>query len=143
MKGPHGGAGRGQGRHKVLKDLRARLSVGAEFDRLWKETQKAEALQKHMDIRKNADTEQEIDDLQRAYREATSAERREEIRDRLDKIGRRLTLHLKRPRDQTKQVTEKVIEWCKQKYGIEITARRVAECVREYRRFLRDSKSPT
>jgi hypothetical protein len=147
MKGPHGGADRGQGRHKVLKKLRMRLDVAAEFERLWKEAKDAEAFQKHMDIRKNADTEQEIDDLQQAYRATTFPFCAFWISQRLDEIGRRLSLPLKRPKDkdQTEQITAKVIEWCKQKYGIEISARRVDECRKEYHRLLRhrDNEWPT
>jgi len=143
MKGQHGGAGRGQGRHKVLDFFGDRINVGAEFDRRWREAQEVEARQKHEDIRKNVDVEQEIDDLQKARRKTTFPFCAFHISNRLDNIGRRLSLPLKRPKGETERITEEVIEWFKKKHGAVITANQVDECVIEYRRFLRDSKSPT
>src|SRR5262245_40413935 len=155
MKDRRGGAGRGQGRREVLRWL-DRIAVGAGFERLWERAQRIEAQKKYLANSENVRIEQEIDELQQAYRDAEvrlkyreseREQRQKRTGDRLDESGRRLSLHLKRPKDQRARVTAVVVRWARLKYAKgnakkakRITARRVEACIIEYRNFVRYSR---
>jgi hypothetical protein len=154
MKSGHGGRRAGAGRKPVL-GLVDRISVGAEFERRWLEVQEAEAEAKYDMVARNADAQHEIEKHQERLRDARvhltqpqqkniAKKRWKEVDASLDKIGRSRSMPLKRPKGQRAAVINNVVDWWNERFpGSEITPRYVAECIVEYREFLRDSKSPT
>jgi hypothetical protein len=130
----------------VLSGIRE-IAVGAEYDRLWRQLQETEAWARHNAVAENRKAELEIKELQRKFRaiskrlphkhqEAVRTKRQREIATRLDAIGRRDSTRLKRPVNARATVTAQVIAWCKKKYEIEITPRRVADCRAKHRRLI-------
>ena len=146
MKSGHGGPRAGSGRKRVLSRLQC-LDVGETYDRLWQEAKLIEAHAKHLSNKKRAAEEADIEAAVAANlnppkhlsRHPPALKQRRHIRGKeLDKIGRRLSLQLKRPKGRREDVIAVTIDWCKKKYGIDITPRRVAACRTEHRRLLRD-----
>jgi hypothetical protein len=84
MKDQRGGAGRSQGRHKVLKPWQ-QMDVAAEFERLWQEEAKTKAWKKYRAASDNGRVEEEVEKLQQAY-----SEQRERYVDRLREIKQQL-----------------------------------------------------
>jgi hypothetical protein len=158
-KGQHGGPRPGSGRKPVLT-FAQEIAVSAEYERLWGEAGEIAAYAKYYGTKK-AEADKKIEVLQRQnltllhkklprhlrwHRSAVQQKigRIKQELDRagaeIDKIGRRLSLPLKRPKGLRAHVTAQTIARCKKKYGIEITARRVADCRAKYRRFLKQSR---
>ena len=106
-------------------------------------------MERHHAVAEHRKAELEMEELQEKFRElprrplrhkqqeAMREKRQKEIRTKLDDIGRRDSVKLKRPKNARATVTAQVIAWCKEKYGIEITPRRVADCRAKHRRLLK------
>jgi hypothetical protein len=155
MKGRHGGPGRGQGRKPGGKLGRLeRIVIGAEFDRRWREVQEAEAWDKHYTVARNEDAWQDIERQQEKLRDGRkhltqprhkniAKKRWKEVETALDKIGRRDSVLLKRPKGQRATVTAKVVNWWNEQFPRKtITARYVKTCHDEYLKFPRDKAEP-
>ena len=142
----HGGKRAWPGPAPVLSGIRE-IAVGAEYDRLLRQLQEAKAWEKHYAVAKHLDAELEIAKLQEKFRglakllphrhqETIRKKLQKEIRKKIDAIGRRDSVQLKRPKNARAIVTAQVIAWCKKKYGVEIKPRRVADCRAKHRRLL-------
>ena len=134
MKGRHGGPRAGSGRKRVLSRVQC-LDVGETYDRLWQQAKLIEAHAKHLSNDNRAAKEKDIEAMVAANlnppkhlsRHPQALKQSRHITGKkLDKIGRRLSLQLKRPKGRREDVIAVTIDWCKKKYGIDITARRVA-----------------
>src|SRR4029077_2186664 len=68
MKGGHGGAGRGQGRHKVL-EFWDRMDVAGHHEWLWEKEQENEAQAKYLAKPDNYRVEEEVKKLQQRARD--------------------------------------------------------------------------
>jgi hypothetical protein len=124
------------------------MVVAAGFERLWERAQGIEARRKYLADCENEQLERKIDELQRASRDALTRLRGKErerrlkrVNERLDEIGRRLSLPLKRPKGQQARVRAVVVRWARLKYPDRaITGRRLDDWVIEHRNLVRDSR---
>jgi DUF438 domain-containing protein len=133
----HGGKRPGAGRQPVLTHLQ-RQQVGAECENRWdaeaKETTRNKILQKVGAYHKRLE-EMNI----RSGRTAT--ETVEEVSDDIDAALVSRTVSVKRPRGKKAKFIEEGRNFCRDRYGIDITARTAKACWDEYRQWLAKRRS--
>jgi hypothetical protein len=150
-KDPRGGAGRKQGRKKVLA-FDQMILVGAACEELWHQLMKRKALaeyrnQPHVkDIRQKQARTDLIPRPLRGRRDSRASIR--EVSEDIDEIlyARRAAGHatpsfkrvwsipLKRPKGKRELIRREVIRWYRRTHGTVISPRRIQACWEEYRR---------
>ena len=144
----HGGTRAGAGRKRALS-WRQLISVGAECERLWREAAEEGAFaQYEQDPRvKEIRIEQGRSELipQRLRRTRSGKESMRDIEDDIETIlgdrRRAVSIPVKRPWGARSRIIERARAWCRDRYGLNVTARRVEAGWDAYRDFLR--KLPT
>jgi hypothetical protein len=135
MKGRHGGRRVGAGRQPALLFIQ-RMRIGAKYQELWdgyREPRKAG--------KKKSEPERQIKKIQQEIKNPPAnlkfhKDYRAVRSYKLDTIGRvRSAPTLKRPYGMSKIVTARVIDWYRQQCGVVVTPRRIAACLREFRKF--------
>ena len=134
-KDPCGGAGRKQGRKKVLA-YEEMILVGATCEERWRQLMERKALAEY----RNQAHVKDINDIRKDIRETgVSQEVTEDINGILDNARRtRLSrIPLKRPKGKRELVKRDVIRWYRRTRGVVLSPRRVQASWEEYRRSFR------
>jgi hypothetical protein len=130
-----GGAGRGQGRKRTLDSFEA-FEVGERCEYLWHKAAEDQALAQHDKLwtSRMVKDEQDRTDLIRPRRPGALRDVSESI-DAITAGKRLVSLELKRPHGAKAKVLADAVTWCEAQFGRIITASKVDECWKAYRRF--------
>src|SRR5262245_21729671 len=139
-----GGPGRGQGRKRFLTRTQE-IRLGVEFVNRWTKLAESNEMEKYGRTKTARRVKAQQAKMQIQVKERKTArgqQRADEVNEKIDEATKRWRrarrLPVKRPRGYRAKIIQECIDWCRDKFGIEVTPRRIKDCIPAGRKFLKD-----